>query len=87
MIAQTNVAARLDTHSISHKNMTLKRLGTIRDDDAWDSWNGRSCKGLLAYAGLQRAMGKEPRCVGFKTQLPPNIIITEEDVGEQKRTL
>ncbi|CAM9845576.1 unnamed protein product [Ectocarpus sp. 8 AP-2014] len=39
-----------------------------------------SCKGILAYAGLQRAAGQEPRCLGYKTALPPNIIITEEDV-------
>lgn len=43
---------------------------------------GRSCKGILAYAGLQRAVGQEPRCLGYRTALPPNIIITEEDVGE-----
>ncbi|CAM9762393.1 unnamed protein product [Scytosiphon promiscuus] len=39
-----------------------------------------SCKGLLAYSGLQRLKGQEPRCLGSKNALPPNIIITEEDV-------
>ncbi|CAM9369939.1 unnamed protein product, partial [Hapterophycus canaliculatus] len=39
-----------------------------------------SCKGLLAYSGLQRLKGQEPRCLGSKKLLPPNIIITEEDV-------
>ncbi|CAM9677181.1 unnamed protein product [Pylaiella littoralis] len=49
---------------------------SIGDDDE----RYTTCKGLLAYAGKQRAKGQEPLCLGFKALLPPTIVITDEDV-------
>lgn len=41
----------------------------------------RCCKGFVVYGGLQRSVGDEPHCLGFKKSLE-NVEVTEEDVGE-----